>query len=106
MTIVNVNRNNHRYDITIGGHAGFNPGFDIVCSAASMLTFTLMQALKNEFDAGYMKKFEMRHASGDVHIFAVPVRECRERVEIIVDTVMLGFEMLADQYPANVQVND
>lgn len=43
MTEVLVNVKDNDYKISVKGHAGYNPGNDIVCSAISCLTFAMAQ---------------------------------------------------------------
>lgn len=105
MTSINISRSGSRYDIRIEGHADYNPGLDIVCSAVSMLSFTLMQALRNEDEDGNMALCDIRYSSGDVHISVTPVDGCCERIMTIIDTITIGFELLSNQYPENVELN-
>lgn len=84
----------------IDGHSGYNPGNDIVCASCSILTYTLLNALANmnteEFDS---KEYDEG--------FVVSVKGTREtwsEVKTVIETIMLGYELLQEQYPANVSV--
>ena len=105
MTKVDIAAESGRYDIRIEGHAGYHPGMDIVCSAVSVLAYTLMQALKEEDERGNMEQYDCRCESGNVHISAAPAETCRKKIDVIVNTVSIGFMLLADQYPENVELN-
>lgn len=104
MTTARFNRKGGGYDITITGHADFNPGLDIVCSAVSMLTYTLMQCLKDAEDKGCLTECKMSYQSGDVFISVMPEQFYRKLLENTVDTIITGFELLADKYPDNVKL--
>ncbi len=104
MVTVKCNKKGNRHKITIEGHAEYNPGLDIVCSAVSMLSFTLLQALKNEHENGNLRYFFMHHDSGNVHIVADTKKLFCERLQTIINTIFLGFELLAAKYPENVEL--
>lgn len=82
--------------LTAEGHAGYGPaGADIVCAACSMLIYTLKQALEQadllllaEFTGGNAKVIGRRCAQSE-HVF---------------DTVLAGYGLLAQNYPAHVEV--
>ncbi len=104
MTTARFNRKGGGYDITITGHADFNPGLDIVCSAVSMLSYTLMQCLKDAEDNGCLTECSINTKSGDVYISVKPEQFYRKLLENTVDTIITGFELLADKYPDNVKL--
>lgn len=101
MTNVRCVKDRGEYQIDIEGHAEYNIGGpDLVCGAVSTLGFTLMSALENK-DAVYkIIKFD----SGEVHVFIKPTTESQRDVDNIVETVMIGFAMLAEKYPDNVDL--
>lgn len=80
------------------GHARYAaPGQpDIVCSAVSALSMTLCNALMPE--AGFACKVK----SGDVSICC----DKTNKVQLIFDTIAIGFHGLRVQYPAHVQIED
>ncbi|MDD3692586.1 MAG: ribosomal-processing cysteine protease Prp [Oscillospiraceae bacterium] len=104
MVTVKFNKKGNRHKITIEGHAGYNPGLDIVCSAVSMLSFTLLQALKDEHENGNLRYLNMRHDSGNVHVVADTKKLFCERLQTIINTIFLGFELLAAKYPEHVEL--
>lgn len=104
MTTARFNRKGGGYDITITGHADFNPGLDIVCSAVSVLSYTLMQCLKDAEDKGCLTECSINTKSGDVYISVKPEQFYRKLLENTVDTIITGFELLADKYPDNVKL--
>lgn len=101
MTEVKCRKEGREYTIDIEGHAGYRPGMDIVCSAASVLGYTLINALSDiEADRVNVNTYE----DGELHINIVPAEKDSEKVKIVIDTIMLGYELLAEQYPENVSV--
>lgn len=93
-------------EIEMTGHAGYNPGNDIVCAAASMLGQAFAQKL---LDMGYRREIcTMRmdpldkgkllaygKANGTVSTI---------RLETMADTVITGFKLLAEEFPEYVKL--
>ena len=84
--------------ITITGHAGYAPiGQDIVCAGVSTLIQTLIASIENltedkiqyDIQSGYV---EFRH------------RKLSECARALVDSFFIGIELIANEYPANVQI--
>lgn len=100
MTKITCINDRGQYTIDIDGHAGYNPGMDIVCSACSVLSYTLANVLENQ-------EAELRHIKiddGVIHIDIKPLTSNQEIISTIITTIMTGYEMLAEQYPDNVAV--
>ena len=94
------NKNNRtRYSLDIVGHAGFNPGNDIVCSACSMLAETyFVSVLKNveHISQAY------RHPGDYKVMFETDADD--NVADTIYSTIRNGFKMLADRYPDHVHL--
>jgi uncharacterized protein YsxB (DUF464 family) len=89
------------YHIDITGHAEANPGgIDLVCGAISTLTGTLMSSIENV--DGIDKRISCDY--GDVHIYIAPEPSAQFEVDIIVRTIMIGYAMLGEGYPENVEL--
>ncbi len=78
--------------MSVTGHAGYAPrGQDIVCAGASTLFHTMIEALENEsVKSGGCVVYDnsvVRFSGGDA-----------DRVQLIMDTVWTGFQMLAEAY--------
>ena len=102
MVSITARKERNEYWLDIIGHAGYNPGNDIVCSAVSVLATTLAQKMRelDEIDLFSVMKCTME--SGNVHIYA-NVRAGRTwRFEVVFDTIMTGFELLHNTYPGYV----
>lgn len=99
MTNIIYDKIGDSYLIRIDGHAGYNPGIDIVCSACSMIAYTLAESLSRQRTNSLETTFEDGHCE---------IRCCAmdndDTINTIFDTCMAGFELLADEYPNNVQI--
>jgi uncharacterized protein YsxB (DUF464 family) len=89
----------------IKGHAGYNPGNDIVCSAVSALAYTLAGAVNS-----LCKINEARYNDnpGDF-LFDVSIKGLSsptyDSLKTIFLTVYTGIKLIAESYPKNVEVN-
>lgn len=77
-------------EVEIDGHAGFNAGNDIVCSACSILTYMLI-----DLDEAY----EIQTGDGYARISITRT----PRSEHVVEAVRHMFGLLSDRYPDNVR---
>ncbi len=96
-----VGRSFH-YELSATGHAGYAPvGQDIVCSAVSILFFTLANALS---DSG-VGELDVKLDPGDSTITCIC--SCNDiEVESLFKFAMVGLELLEEQYPDNVEIFD
>lgn len=86
--------------MTLKGHAGAGvPGQDLICCAASTMTYTLAANVRRMQKRGWLKKAKIRLSPGDAEIACTPHASVREAVSSRVDAVCLGFAMLAREYP-------
>ncbi len=94
--MIEISRN--KGGITIEGHAGYAPqGQDIVCAAVSTLAQTLIasieelteDAIQYDISPGWV---EITH--GDLSANA----------QLLIDSFFVGVEMIADNYPNNVEI--
>lgn len=95
----NVNCEEWTLELTIEGHANqAEYGKDIVCSAASMLAYTLAQYI---FDrTGERLSSEIKLDSGDAKIYCkCHTMEMFSKISQIYRFVFLGCEMLAESHP-------
>ena len=82
--------------ITAKGHAGYAPeGQDIVCSAVSILLYTLAAALGDDAYDLHMDKGESR--------IRWKVNKKNNRTQ---DVILEGFRLLAGTYPKYVEYHD
>lgn len=96
MTEIKCEYNETEIEISMCGHAGYGPvGCDIVCSAVSILSTTLAQALINN-----TKHIKYKLEPGNVSIKVENTPETR----LIVKTIMTGFELLQEEYKKNIKI--
>lgn len=100
MTEVSLHEEGDLITLAIQGHAEYaDDGADIVCAACSALSGTFATMIRNlpvpaniKFDSGRTKISINRKDSG---IYAL-------QIKYAIDFVMLGYNLLAEQYPDNV----
>lgn len=90
--------------IAIRGHAEYaEAGKDIVCASVSILAMTIAQFAGTLKDEGLANP-EIRMDKGDVYIDVNPHSYTTyDDVLWVVDNMCAGFELLAQQYPDNVE---
>lgn len=94
MTHIKTNYEGTNMRITMTGHAGYNPGNDIVCAAESILMRTLLEGLEEA-----STKYDEKEAYVEI---VAPVNP----VNILVwDTIKKGYRLLEKKYPQNVKLH-
>lgn len=96
------------YCIYIHGHAQHHEnGPDIVCAACSMLTCLLDDIIRSSEQSGAFQ-FSNVEIDDDARFRAefLPHPHANDQIRAVVDTIARGFEMLALQYPDNVQYKE
>lgn len=90
----------------IDGHAGQdNSGHDIVCSAASILAYTLAQTMRYiEEQNGFEVKPVIKLNEGDAVILVRPKEDYEGEVMQTFFTVEVGYSLLAQNYPQYVEL--
>lgn len=91
------------YDISFKGHADYaEKGKDIVCSAVSILCYTLAEALEK---GNFLMKIEKSIEEGECRVKAYPKPQYEANVQLVFFTILSGLTMLAEDYPDNVKVD-
>lgn len=92
--------------LEVKGHAGQAPiGQDIVCSSASILAYTVAQAVLNMSEQGKLKKKPtIRLESGDAVIVCKPNRDTFNEALQIFSFAEVGYTLLGDKYPEYMSV--
>lgn len=89
--------------VTIEGHAhSGEAGHDLVCAATSALAYTLATNVAHMKKGGCLRAAPIKLESGDAEIRCAPRRRFKATVTLIFDTICVGFESLARQYPENI----
>ena len=90
--------------IEISGHAGYDEyGKDIVCAAVSALAQTM--ALGLEKVVGIKAKIKKKDGYFLLKIPKDLSAEKADKVNIIMETFILGIEDISKSYPSNIQVD-
>ena len=86
--------------LTVTGHANSaEPGHDLVCASASMLAYTLAANVANMADNGQVRQPIIKNNPGDTEISCNPRHNLKASVTLVFDSVCVGFELLAHDYP-------
>ena len=102
MTEIRQSRHSQWVKISVMGHAGFNPGNDPVCAAASVLTFQLLAMLEKMEESGDIGGLVSEVSDGKA-IAGFRVMD-ENKWENVWETVRSGYEILAENYPENVRL--
>lgn len=89
--------------LTVEGHANYAPlGQDIICSAASMLAYTLAQNLAlTLYPDDFIAEFD---DEGRAYIEAHPPDDLVDRCQFVFMTIANGFALLEAQYGQYIQL--
>ncbi len=82
------------------GHAGYEPGHDIVCAAISTLMQTLYAGLDSVCHAETRKKQE----DGMMMVVAYAGKDNRKETHAIFQGILCGLQLIAREYPEYVKV--
>lgn len=94
MITVNMTTNT----IKVRGHANYAPhGQDIVCAGVTALTQTLVESL--ETLTGNEIKYDMSPGRVDIEI-----GNPDEDAQLLMDSFLVGIEMIADEFPEHIRV--
>lgn len=92
--------------LTVKGHAGqAAAGHDLVCAAASVLTYTAAQAVQTLYEEGKLAgQPALRLENGDAVIVCRPTDAAFAEALHAYTVVQTGFALLAQHYPAYIRV--
>ena len=87
--------------MTIAGHAkSADKGQDLVCSAASILGFTLIASVADSEDK-FMPILSQK--DGELRVECRPGKSFVTPCRRVMDTIFTGYEILANDYPDHVR---
>lgn len=90
--------------VTMEGHAkSGEAGHDLVCSAASILAYTLAVNVDNMEASGGVTEKTVKLSSGNAEIACVPLSRLKATVTLVFDSICAGFDLLARDYPNNIK---
>lgn len=95
-----------RLILQLKGHArAGKEGQDLVCAAASILTYTAAQFFSYLYAEGKLDCVpELRLEQGDSYLSALPKEEFADEALHGLYVLCLGYELLAKQYPENLRL--
>ena len=96
MTNIEAKDGNRKMELKVEGHSGYSSsGTDIVCSAISILCFTLLNAVMEQQN----KPLKMSYQQKDGY-FSLTFFHCNDKcLKAVFYAVCNGFQLLAEQYP-------
>lgn len=106
MTTATFDINENRFEITVDGHADYNPGGpDIVCSACSTLCCTLAQSILEMDAEGQIYSeagFALENVPGHFHLLFTAYAWAADKARTLVEHTISGFFLLENSYPSHV----
>ena len=102
-----TNKESGSITMKLSGHAGqAKKGEDIVCAAASILAYTVAQALQFMYEEGDLKKKpHLKLEEGDTIIVAKPKPESYAEALHTFFVAQVGYHLLARNYPQYVALS-
>lgn len=98
--MINIDVNLTKGKVKIDGHADFDEeGKDIVCSAISVLFFSMCQTFDSMKEKGCLKVCKINWEKGNGLIKVTPKPEFKQHIAIIFMTICNGFNIVASEYP-------
>lgn len=86
--------------IKVRGHAGYAPrGQDVVCAGVTALTQTLVESIEGL--TGNEIKYDMSPGRVDIKI-----KDPDEDAQLLMDSFLVGIDMIADEFPEYVRVEE
>lgn len=101
--MINIKFNPKTFTLDITGHAEHGKkGEDIVCSAISILFYTLAESLHNSKHM-MAEDIVFSDEDGNGHLSCKPKAEYEANVSLIYWTILTGFELVSENYKKNVK---
>ena len=102
-----TNKESGSITMKLSGHAGqAEKGEDIVCAAASILAYTVAQALQFMYEQGELQKRpHIRLEEGDTIIVAKPKEDSYAEALHTFFVAQVGYHLLAHTYPQYVTLS-
>jgi uncharacterized protein YsxB (DUF464 family) len=101
--MINITFRPKTMELEVQGHAGHGKkGKDIVCSAISTLFYTLGEALYQSTEMLEEAPI-FKDEEGDGYLCCSPKEEYEGNIARTYWTILVGMQMVAEQYPKNVK---
>lgn len=95
MIVINILLNEQNFSMSVIGHAEYNPGNDVVCSACSIITQTFCRYVS---DMGFTDAISEEEGTTKIE------GKTNSDIKRILDFIITGYQGLADTYPDNVRL--
>lgn len=93
------------HTVRVTGHAGYaEPGEDILCASVSILLHTLAAGVRGLWEQGLAEDVTVQLRSGDAVVQCVPAAGFGCVVLTVMDSILLGLDLLAAEYGEYVQI--
>ena len=96
MIRVSYSINEEECAIKVTGHAGYNPGNDIVCAGCSAIITTLAGYLVNRIDKAQVVRMELEGGNADIQVKG-------DAVEVF-EMAILGLMQIEKAYPEYIKI--
>lgn len=106
MTLMRIREDTETVQIDVEGHAGYNPGNDIVCAAISTMCYALINRLQIMYGHNELADLIVIDDPGDFHITVVKNHGSRQKWYYTREFFVTGMEMIAEQYPDYLEVKE
>lgn len=102
---IKILRDEGAIELRCQGHADFRElGKDPVCAGASILAVTAAQCAETMHESGKLQKKPVVNArGGNVRVVIKPKPERFNEALLIIGTVAVGFQLLAETWPGHVK---
>ena len=104
MTQAAITKTSNDVEIAITGHAGYNPGNDVVCAGISTLSYTLINYLNYLAEAAKIKELHVEADEGNHRIRFEKYTAYDPIVDSAIEMFIMGLKMVSEHYPNNLQV--
>ena len=86
------------------GHAGYNPGNDVVCAGISALAFAMVGTLKTIKDLSVKRMKTSEGVDVEIEPFILP--EDQAVVDMVFFGCLTGLRMIHAQYPDHIEIKE
>ena len=99
--MIEVKYDRRHLTVTVTGHAKSDePGKDLVCAAATILTYTLAgnaESLAEDHSKFHHPKITLEEGNASIRVR--PIGSMRAVAAVILDAICAGYDILQKQYP-------
>lgn len=99
MTEINIELYCNKFSFHVKGHTKSD-----VCTAISILTYTLTQNLIISHEKGELKELNYDLREGNSNVFAIINNKYLDKISEMIEFTKVGFLLLVNQYPDYVQI--